>query len=118
MAKMMENALFVLVLSTAISIAYGHVSLTFPPARKYDLDFLDNSRTPAPCGMPKGRLFLLLLHCAFDAKNMNLLIYGEDGKVGNLRLCKFLYNLKASHCCIWKRNLLLLWSRRNQLGNT
>uniref|UniRef100_A0A182NHN5 Uncharacterized protein n=1 Tax=Anopheles dirus TaxID=7168 RepID=A0A182NHN5_9DIPT len=33
--------------------AEAHVSLTFPPARKYDLDFLDNSRTKAPCGMPK-----------------------------------------------------------------
>lgn len=32
----------------------AHVALTFPPARKYDLDFLDNSRTKAPCGMPKG----------------------------------------------------------------
>ncbi|ETN61419.1 hypothetical protein AND_006937 [Anopheles darlingi] len=34
----------------------AHVALTFPPARKYDLDFLDNSRTKAPCGMPKGSL--------------------------------------------------------------
>lgn len=32
----------------------GHVALTFPPARKYDLDFLDSSRTKAPCGMPRG----------------------------------------------------------------
>lgn len=32
----------------------GHVALTFPPARKYDLDFLDSSRTRAPCGMPQG----------------------------------------------------------------
>ncbi|XP_033738830.1 uncharacterized protein LOC117326259 isoform X2 [Pecten maximus] len=32
----------------------AHVSLTFPPARKYALDFLDNLRTPGPCGMPKG----------------------------------------------------------------
>ncbi|XP_060069926.1 uncharacterized protein LOC132549958 [Ylistrum balloti] len=31
-----------------------HVSLTFPPARRYALDFLDNLRTPGPCGMPKG----------------------------------------------------------------
>lgn len=36
------------------SVAEAHVALTFPPARKYDLDFLDNSRTKAPCGMPKG----------------------------------------------------------------
>lgn len=32
----------------------AHVALTYPPARHYDLDFLDNSRTPGPCGMPKG----------------------------------------------------------------
>lgn len=34
---------------------YGHVALTFPHARKYDLDFLDNARTPGPCGMPRGK---------------------------------------------------------------
>lgn len=33
----------------------GHVALLYPPARKYDLDFLDNSRTKPPCGMPKGK---------------------------------------------------------------
>jgi len=32
----------------------AHVALTYPPARKFDLDFLDNARTKAPCGMPKG----------------------------------------------------------------
>ncbi len=36
------------------SPAEGHVALTFPPARQYDLDFLDSTRTRAPCGMPKG----------------------------------------------------------------
>ena len=35
----------------------GHVALTFPKARKYDLDFLDSARTPGPCGMPKGKIF-------------------------------------------------------------
>ncbi|KAI8037387.1 hypothetical protein M5D96_009521 [Drosophila gunungcola] len=33
----------------------AHVALTYPPARKFDLDFLDNARTKAPCGMPKGK---------------------------------------------------------------
>ena len=38
-----------------VSIANAHVSLTYPPARKYDLDFLDDTRTQAPCGgMPQG----------------------------------------------------------------
>ena len=34
-----------------------HVALTFPPARQYDLDFLDSVRTKPPCGMPKGKTF-------------------------------------------------------------
>lgn len=33
---------------------WGHVGLTFPPARKFDLDFLDKIRTKPPCGMPKN----------------------------------------------------------------
>lgn len=53
-----HNYLLVLALITigAIELAVGHVALTYPPARKYDLDFLDNSRTKGPCGMPKGEL--------------------------------------------------------------
>jgi len=35
--------------------ATAHISLTYPPARSFDLDFLDSQRTKAPCGMPKGR---------------------------------------------------------------
>ena len=35
-------------------LSWAHVALTYPPARSYDLDFLDNSRTKGPCGMPKG----------------------------------------------------------------
>ena len=38
-----------------------HVSLTFPPARDLNLDFLDNIRTPPPCGMPKGESKMSLL---------------------------------------------------------
>ena len=38
-----------------MSVSDGHVALTFPAARRYDLDFLDNLRTKAPCGMPKGK---------------------------------------------------------------
>ncbi|ODM99350.1 hypothetical protein Ocin01_07336, partial [Orchesella cincta] len=34
----------------------AHVGLTFPPARKFDLDFLDNIRTKPPCGMPRGTI--------------------------------------------------------------
>lgn len=42
--------------SVIVNQCEGHVALTFPPARKFDLDFLDNSRTKGPCGMPKGKL--------------------------------------------------------------
>ncbi|RVE45012.1 hypothetical protein evm_010330 [Chilo suppressalis] len=44
------------VLSVVSVCVWGHVALTFPPARRFDLDFLDNSRTKPPCGMPKGTL--------------------------------------------------------------
>lgn len=47
-------ALTVVVIS-CIPLISGHVALTYPPARKYDLDFLDNTRTKGPCGMPKGK---------------------------------------------------------------
>lgn len=36
----------------------AHVKLTFPAARKYDLDFLDSERSVPPCGMPKGTWIL------------------------------------------------------------
>lgn len=47
------------VLYVTIVFTEAHVALTFPPARKYDLDFLDNSRTKGPCGMPKGKIPLI-----------------------------------------------------------
>ncbi|KAI8119136.1 hypothetical protein CVS40_9485 [Lucilia cuprina] len=43
----------ILYLSCLLQFTSAHVALTYPPARKYDLDFLDNSRTKGPCGMPK-----------------------------------------------------------------
>lgn len=47
----------ILYLSCLLQFTSAHVALTYPPARKYDLDFLDNSRTKGPCGMPKGKNF-------------------------------------------------------------
>ncbi len=41
-------------ITTWITLVQGHVRLDFPLARDLPLDFLDNVRTPAPCGMPKG----------------------------------------------------------------
>ena len=50
---MLGHILFILVLTS--NLCQAHVGLTFPPARQYDLDFLDNVRTRRPCGMPKGK---------------------------------------------------------------
>ena len=44
----------------------GHVSLTFPPARKYDLDFLDNTR------------FLVLILTGFFKTGSGLLVPKDD----------------------------------------
>lgn len=48
------HILLIFVLTLIWPSAWAHVGLTFPPARQYDLDFLDNIRTKGPCGMPKG----------------------------------------------------------------
>lgn len=45
----------IIILVAMATTCYCHVSLTYPPARKYPLDFLDVIRTPPPCGMPKGK---------------------------------------------------------------
>ncbi|WAR23402.1 hypothetical protein MAR_037071 [Mya arenaria] len=46
------QAFVVLVLT--FSVCTAHVTLTYPPARKYPFDFMDVQRTPGPCGMSKG----------------------------------------------------------------
>lgn len=43
-----------LIIITGLELCQAHVALTYPPARSYALDFLDNSRTKGPCGMPRG----------------------------------------------------------------
>lgn len=40
------------VLAAIVHVGFGHVRLTFPPARQPDYDFLDNVRTGGPCGVP------------------------------------------------------------------
>uniref|UniRef100_A0A1B0ARJ0 Uncharacterized protein n=1 Tax=Glossina palpalis gambiensis TaxID=67801 RepID=A0A1B0ARJ0_9MUSC len=47
--------LIAFITSCLLQSCLAHVALTYPPARKYNLDFLDNSRTKGPCGMPKVR---------------------------------------------------------------
>lgn len=48
--------------------AEAHVALTYPPARALDLDFLDNARTKAPCGMPKGKIYFTLFYFQSPAR--------------------------------------------------
>ena len=50
-----HEILFIFFLALTSKSSWAHVGLTFPPARQYDLDFLDNVRTRPPCGMPKGK---------------------------------------------------------------
>ena len=50
-----HEILFIFFLTLTSKSSWAHVGLTFPPARQYDLDFLDNVRTRPPCGMPKGK---------------------------------------------------------------
>lgn len=52
--------------------AQAHVALTFPRARLLDLDFLDNARTPGPCGMPKGSLFFSYFFFLFKKKRRSI----------------------------------------------
>lgn len=49
-----KHVVLVLVMACVCSYVSGHITLTFPPARKYAFDFLDNIRTRGPCGVPKG----------------------------------------------------------------
>ncbi len=53
--KLGPFSLILMCLVFMVPVSESHVGLTFPPARKYDLDFLDNIRTKPPCGMPKGK---------------------------------------------------------------
>ncbi|KAK2138124.1 hypothetical protein NP493_2g24087 [Ridgeia piscesae] len=45
---------FILVGATFVDESSAHVRLTYPPAREFALDFLDNVRTDPPCGMEAG----------------------------------------------------------------
>ena len=39
-----------------LGVSYAHVALTYPLPRKINYDFMDNFRTPEPCGgQHKGR---------------------------------------------------------------
>ena len=59
--KMHSGKLVILSLILLAKFCSAHVRLDFPAARDFALDFLDNVRTPAPCGMPKGKVKTSLL---------------------------------------------------------
>lgn len=58
----------VIVLSILLGISTAHVRLTFPPARQYDFDFLDNVRTNGPCGMQSGMVIKTFFKANKDYK--------------------------------------------------
>ncbi|KAK3091456.1 hypothetical protein FSP39_019963, partial [Pinctada imbricata] len=83
---------FILILFSIIGCIDGHVVLTFPPARTYPLDFLDNIRTPGPCGIPKGlgpvtdltvgSVINVTWHVAYPHRGGYMLsLLNEDGRV-------------------------------------
>ena len=51
---MQLQAVATLLMAIALSFhaAHAHMSITFPPARFPNYDFLDNVRTGGPCGVP------------------------------------------------------------------
>ena len=51
---MISSGFFIIILFCNVWQVQGHVRLTFPPARTYALDFLDNAHTEAPCGFPSS----------------------------------------------------------------
>ncbi len=55
---MRSGLLTVLAVSLTMTTVQSHVRLMYPPARRYQLDFLDTARTPGPCGMPPGKVML------------------------------------------------------------
>ena len=51
MAVAMVGRCLALVTLVCLGGIQAHVRLTYPPARTFALDFLDNVRTQGPCGM-------------------------------------------------------------------
>lgn len=72
-----------------LQLGEAHVALTYPPARKYDLDFLDNSRTKGPCGMPKGE---------FQLSNSHLCIHAHTDR--QTYLLTIMYNKECEFICM------------------
>ena len=48
----MQLSILLAVAAVLAHTAHAHISLSFPPARSPDYDFLDNVRTGGPCGVP------------------------------------------------------------------
>ena len=54
--KMRAVALTLFSFFLLLGVSYAHVALTYPLPRKINYDFMDNFRTPEPCGgQHKGR---------------------------------------------------------------
>lgn len=75
----------------------SHVALTFPPARTYDLDFLDSGRTPGPCGMPKGKS--LYIYNIIDNYSTPVVNVGQQSVLHNVTFVVF--NVFSRSFCVY-----------------
>lgn len=79
-----------------VDLVTAHISLTFPPARQYAFDFLDNTRTGEPCGgmkkgvikttLPAGQRHKITWHLGYAHQGgIRLELYdGQDRKIQDL----------------------------------
>jgi len=80
-----SRELILAVVACLVCSTTSHVALTFPPARTYDLDFLDTSRTPGPCGMPKGKTsFFKIIFVIIGKWLASMIIYN---KLIDIKVC-------------------------------
>lgn len=50
MVKLFAAAIVLFLVTMNLEWSNAHVALTYPIPRRVDYDFLDNIRTPGPCG--------------------------------------------------------------------
>ena len=62
----MRSFIFLLLTFVSLELSNCHVSLTFPPARYPNYDFLDNVRTGGPCGVPPLGMLETAVQCGHD----------------------------------------------------
>lgn len=101
----------VLVIILVLDCATAHVRLTYPLGRQYDLDFLDNIRTPLPCGMPASECHF---YFPFEFVSFHATLLHQSGS--GLRECG---NHSEWVCCTRQgMNACRRWCHAQTLSNT